>query len=75
MSREIMWKTLEKVGVRIVYIEVIQYMYEGVSTCVRTQDRQTVRDREKSLKFIRETVKKNLKINELDKSMIIDGTL
>lgn len=50
-------------------------MYEGVSTSVRTQDSQTVRDREKSIKFIRETVKKNLKINELDKSMIIDGTL
>lgn len=39
--KEILWKALEKEGVRIAYIRVIQDMYEGVSTRVQIQDEET----------------------------------
>nr|ABN08628.1 RNA-directed DNA polymerase (Reverse transcriptase) [Medicago truncatula] len=42
VPREILWKALKKKGVRIAYIKAIQDMYEGASTCVRTQDGDTV---------------------------------
>ncbi|KAH1210522.1 LINE-1 retrotransposable element ORF2 protein [Glycine max] len=35
--REILWKALEKKGVRVAYIRAIQDMYDRVSTSVRTQ--------------------------------------
>ena len=38
MPREMLWKALEKKGVRIAYTRAIEDMYEGVSTSVRTQD-------------------------------------
>ncbi|KAH1125341.1 hypothetical protein GYH30_014768 [Glycine max] len=37
VPREILWKTLEKKGVRVAYIRAIQDMYDRVSTSVRTQ--------------------------------------
>ncbi|RZC29082.1 Ribosome biogenesis protein WDR12-like [Glycine soja] len=37
VSREILWKALEKKGVRVAYIRAIQDMYDRVSTSVRTQ--------------------------------------
>lgn len=36
---------------------------------------QTARGRGRPRKVIRETIKKNLKINELDRSMVLDRTL
>lgn len=36
VSREILWKILEKKGIRIAYIRDIQDMYEEVLTSVRT---------------------------------------
>lgn len=41
VSKEILWKVLEKKEVRIAYIRSIQDMYEGASTSVRTQDEVT----------------------------------
>ncbi|KAL5143855.1 SPX domain-containing membrane protein [Glycine soja] len=37
VPREILWKALEKKGVRVAYIRTIQDMYDRVSTSVRTQ--------------------------------------
>ncbi|KAH1202758.1 Craniofacial development protein 2 [Glycine max] len=37
VPREILWKVLEKKGVRVAYIRAIQDMYDRVSTSVRTQ--------------------------------------
>ncbi|RZB84080.1 LINE-1 reverse transcriptase-like [Glycine soja] len=37
VPREILWKALEKKGVRVTYIRAIQDMYDRVSTSVRTQ--------------------------------------
>ncbi|KAL5147286.1 LINE-1 retrotransposable element ORF2 protein [Glycine soja] len=37
VPREILWKALEKKGVRVAYIRAIQDMYDRVSTSVRTQ--------------------------------------
>ena len=36
VTRDVLWKTLEKKGVRMTYIWAIQDMYEGVITSVRT---------------------------------------
>jgi len=41
VPRQILWKALEKKGVRIAYIGAIKDMYERVSTSVRTQDGDT----------------------------------
>ncbi|RZC05226.1 Protein RER1B isoform E [Glycine soja] len=37
VPREILWKALDKKGVRVAYIRAIQDMYDRVSTSVRTQ--------------------------------------
>jgi len=39
--KEILWKALEKKGVRVAYIRDIENTYEGFSTSVRTQGRCT----------------------------------
>jgi hypothetical protein len=41
MSREILWKTLEKKCVKTTYIKVIKNMYERASTSMRTRDKIT----------------------------------
>ena len=41
VPREILWKALEKKGVRVAYIRAIQDMYERVTTRVRTQGGET----------------------------------
>ena len=41
VPREVLWKALEKKGVRVGYIRVIQDMYEGVVTSVRTPGGET----------------------------------
>ena len=41
MPRELLWKALKKKGVRVEYIKVIQDMYEGVLTSVRTPGGET----------------------------------
>ena len=41
VPRVILWKALEKKGVRIAYIRAIKDMYGGGSTSVRTQDGDT----------------------------------
>ena len=41
VPRDILWKALEKKGVRVAYIRAIQDMYNGVTTCVRTQSGAT----------------------------------
>ena len=41
VPREVLWKALEKKGVRVGYIRVIQDIYEGVVTSVRTPGGET----------------------------------
>ena len=41
VPRDVLWKALEKKGVRVAYIKAIQDMYEGVTTNVRTPGRVT----------------------------------
>ncbi len=36
VNRDIMWRVLEKRGVRVGYIEIIKDMYNNSTTCVRT---------------------------------------
>ena len=42
VPRDVFWKALEKKGVWVGYIRVIQYMYEGVVTNVRTPEGETI---------------------------------
>ncbi|KAM2387188.1 hypothetical protein ACFX1X_039558 [Malus domestica] len=41
VPRDILWRILEKKGVRVAYIQVIKDMYEGAKTAVRTHEGQT----------------------------------
>lgn len=38
VSKEILWKVLEKIGVKLVYIQAIKEMYVDVVTFVRTPE-------------------------------------
>ena len=42
VPRDLLWKLLEKKEVQIEYIRVIQDMYEGVMTRVRTPTGETI---------------------------------
>ena len=41
VPRDILWRILEKKGVRVAYIQAIKDMYDGVEMAVRTHEGQT----------------------------------